>query len=62
MEFDLAREVHGSGCVRLMGFFDPTHYGGSKKIQPNPIHMGRVESMGLTNFFFIIIKLSRKKY
>ena len=29
-----AKGVHGSGW----GFFYPTHYGGSKKIQPNPIH------------------------
>ena len=27
-----SREVHGSDWVRLRGFFDPTHYGGSKKI------------------------------
>ena len=26
--------MHGSGW----GDFDPTHHGGSKKIQPNPIH------------------------
>ena len=42
--------VHGSGWVRLKGFFYPTH-------------MGRVELMGWTIFFItIIIKLSRKKY
>ena len=66
------RGVHGLGWVGLRGFFDPTHHGGSKKIQPNPTHhinptqptwvgLGRVEPMGLTNSFFII-KLSRKKY
>ena len=32
------RSVHGSGWVRLRGFFDPTHHSGSKKIQPNPTH------------------------
>ena len=32
------RSVHGSGWVRLRGFFDPTHHGGSKKIRPNPTH------------------------
>ena len=57
------RGVHGLGWVGLRGFFDPTHHGGSKKIQPNqthhisptqpnPNHMGRVEPMGLTNFFY----------
>ena len=69
----LIRGVHWSGWVKLRGFFDPTYHGGSKKIQPNPTHhisptqliwvrLGRVEPMGLTNFFIIIIKLSRKKY
>ena len=34
------RGVHRSGWVRLRGFFDPTHHGGSKKnsTQPNPSH------------------------
>ena len=69
----LDRGVHGSDWVRLRGFFDPTHHGGSKKIQPNPTHhinptqptwvgLGRAEPTGLTNFIIIIIKLSRKKY
>ena len=51
--------VHGSGWVRLRGFFDPTHHGGSKKIQPNPTHhisprvgLGRVEPMGLTIYYY----------
>ena len=34
--FVLVRDVHGLGWVWLRGFFDPTHHGGSKKIQPNP--------------------------
>ena len=54
------RSVHGSGWVRLRGFFDPTHHDGSKKNsnQPNPSHESnpthtrRVEPMGLTNFFY----------
>ena len=61
--------------VGLRGFFDLTHHGGSKKIQPNltqpnptyhisptqpnPTHMDRVEPMGM-KFFIIIIKLSKK--
>ena len=64
----MSRGVHGSGWVGLRGFFDPTHHGGSKKIQPNPTqpnpslksnptqpnptHMGRVESMDLTIFYY----------
>ena len=48
----LCKGVHGLGWVGLRGFFDPTHCGGSKKIQPNPTHMGRVEPMGLTNFYY----------
>ena len=57
------RGVHGSGWVGLRRFFDLTHHGGSKKIQPNPTHhinptqptwvgLGRVEPMSLTNCFF----------
>ena len=42
--------MHGTGLVELRGFFDPTHHGESKKIQPNPTHMGRVES-GWTHEF-----------
>ena len=49
--------------VGLRGFFDPTHHGGSKKIQPNPTHhisstqptwvrLGWVEPMDLTNFYY----------
>ena len=62
------RSVHGSGWVRLRGFFDPTHHGGSKKnsTQPNPSHksnptqptwvgLGRVEPVGLTNFFLLLL-------
>ena len=58
------RGVHGSSWVGVRGFFDQTHHGGSKKIQPNPTHMGQVESMGWKNFIIIIIiiKLNRKKY
>ena len=63
--------MHGSSWVGLRGFFDPAHHGGSKKIQHNPTYhisptqptwvgLGQVELMGLTNFFFIIIKLSKK--
>ena len=63
--------MHGSGWVGLRGFFDPTHHGGSKKIQHNPTYrisptqptwvgLGQVELMSLTNFFIIIIKLSKK--
>ena len=51
----------GLGWVRLRGFFYLTHYGESKKIQPNLTYMGRVGPMDWTNFFIIIIKLSRKK-
>ena len=32
------RGVHGTGLVGLREFFDPTHHGESKKIQPNPTH------------------------
>ena len=32
------RGMCGSGWVGLREFFDPTHHGGSKKIQPNPTH------------------------
>ena len=57
------RSVHGSDWVELREFFDPTHYGGSKKIQPNPTHhisptqptwvgLGRVEFMGWIIFFY----------
>ena len=61
------RGVHGSGWVELRRFFDLTHHGGSKKIQPNPTHhinptQPNPTHMGLTNFIIIIIKLSRKKY
>ena len=34
----MVRGVHGLGWVRLRGFFDPTHRGGLKNIQPNPNH------------------------
>ena len=55
------KNVHESDWVELMRFFDSTHYGELKKIQPNPTHMGRVEPKSLTIFFIsIIIKLSRK--
>ena len=33
------KDVHGSSWVGLRGFFDLTHYGGSKKIQPNPTQL-----------------------
>ena len=48
------RGVHGSGWVGLRGFFDPTCHGGSKKnsTQPNLTHMGRVESIGLSNYYY----------
>ena len=31
----LGRGVYGLGWVELRRFFDPTHHGGLKKIQPN---------------------------
>ena len=51
------RGMCGSGWVGLRGFFDPTHHGGSKKIQPNLTHhisptqptwigLGQVKLMG----------------
>ena len=57
--------VHGSGWVGLRGFFDPTHHGGSKKIQLNPTHhinptqptwvgLGRIKPMGLTNLLLLL--------
>ena len=64
--WNAVRGVHGSGWVGLRRFFYLTHHGGSKKIQPNsthhrsptqpnPTHMGRVEPMGLTTFFFSLL-------
>ena len=52
------RGMHGTGLVELRGFFDPTHHGESNKIQPNPTHMGRVES-GWTHEFgkFLLLLL-----
>ena len=38
MEIDLSKGVHELGWVKLRGFFNPTHHGGLKKIQPNPTH------------------------
>ena len=52
------RGVHGSGWVGLRGFFDPTHHGGSKKIQPNPTHMGRVEPMDLKILLLLLLLLN----
>ena len=40
--FNIVRGVHGLGWAGLREFFDPTHHGGLKKIQPNPTHMDRV--------------------
>ena len=39
---------YGWGCawVGLREFFDPTHHGGSKKIQPNPSHKPNPTHMG----------------
>ena len=67
------RGVHELGWVRLRGFFDPTHHGGSKKnsTQPNPSHKSNSTQMGqvglgwihrLDKFIIIIIiiKLSKK--
>ena len=53
------RGVHGSDWVRLRRFFDLTHPGGSKKIQPNPtqptwVGLGWVEPMGLTIFYLLL--------
>ena len=45
------RNVHGSGWIKFRRFFDPTHYGESKKIQPNPTH-------GLDNFFLLLLLLN----
>ena len=58
-----SRSVHESDWVGLREFFDLTHYDGFKKIQPNsthyvsptqpnPTHMGRVEPMSLTNYYY----------
>ena len=33
---EMSMGVHRLGWVWLRGFFDPTHHGGSKKIQFNP--------------------------
>ena len=51
MERIIRRGVHESDWVGLRGFFDLTHNGGSKKINPtqpshksNSIHMGWVGS------------------
>ena len=38
MEIDISKGVHESGWVKLRGFFNPTHHGGLKKIQPNATH------------------------
>ena len=67
--------VHGSGWIGLREFFDPTHHGGLKKIQPitgvqpNPtqptwIRLGWVKPMGWTIFIIItiIIKLNKNIY
>ena len=40
MEIDLSKGVHESGWVKFRGFFNPTHHGGLKKIQPNPYGLG----------------------
>ena len=63
----ISRGVHGSGWVELRGFFDPTHHGESKKIQPNPtqltwVKLGQVEPMGLTIFYLLLLNLVEKKY
>ena len=41
----LSRGVRRSSWVELRGFFDTTHHGGSKTIQPNPTY-------GLDNYFY----------
>ena len=72
------RGVHRSSLIGLRGFFDPTHYGGSKNIQPNPTHhisltqsnptyMGRVGSSwmhGFDKFLSLLLLLNwvEKKY
>ena len=42
------KDVHGSSWVGLRGFFDLTHYGGSKKIQPNPTQPNPSHTFNLT--------------
>ena len=65
----MGRGVHGSSWVGLGGFFDPTHHGGFKKIQPNPTHykgttqpkpthIDWVEPMGWTIFFLLLLLLT----
>ena len=49
--------MHGLGWVKLRKFFDPTHHGGSKKIQPNSTyHISSTQpnpyGSGWTNFFY----------
>ena len=65
------RGLHGLGWIGLRRFFDPTHYGGLKKIQPSPTYyvspiqltwVGLNSWVGQIFFITIIIKLSRKKY
>ena len=54
--------MHKSGWVGLREFFDPTHYGGLKKIQTNPTQPTWVGLNPLVGQFFyitIIIKLSK---
>ena len=54
----VVRGVHGSGWIGLRRFFDLTHHGELKKIQPNPTHVGRVEPMGWTIFFLLLLLLN----
>ena len=35
IKVEAVRNVHGSDWIKFRRFFDPTHYGESKKIQPN---------------------------
>ena len=52
-----SRGVHGSGWVRLRRFFDPTHHGGSKKIQPNPHELDWVRLNPWVGQFFLLLLL-----
>ena len=58
--------MHGWDWVGLREFFDPTHHGGSKKIQPNPAHhisptqptwvgLGRIEPIGWIKLLLLLL-------
>ena len=41
IKVEAVRDVHGWDWIKLRKFFDPTHYGGSKK-KFNPTYIGWV--------------------